>query len=334
MPKSHPIEFLGNIACILSAASSINKNIAAVAGKARVIAEAEEWSLLLDESFFKTVRLRSSKNIQKVNSSVAGGITGLTMTEAMPVNVPDISLHRQFDKKTDGFHDLRIQSLICAPLRIKERAVGVLRFFNKKTAASFTAYDEKLLADTACLIALALERIYLYQKIEEVSVTDDLTGLYNVRYLNQAIDVEIERSRRYGVIFSLIFMDIDNLKKVNDRAGHLAGSKVLIETARLLKGNLRKIDIVIKYGGDEYVIVLPQTSREVGFLIAERLRKLIENNLFLKGEGCPLKITASFGVASFPDNANDKEDLLRIADRAMYRGKLSTKNIVFAAHEL
>ena len=334
MPKSHPIEFLGSIARILSASSSINKNIAAVAEKAGTIAEAEEWSLLFDESFFKTVKLRSSKNIQKVNISAMRGIAGLTMTKAITVNVPDVSLHSHFDKKTDGFRDLRIRSLLCAPLRIKDRTVGVLRFFNKKTAASFTAYDEKLLADTACLIALALERIYLYQKIEEVSITDDLTGLYNVRYLNQSIDVEIERSRRYGVIFSLIFMDIDNLKKVNDRAGHLAGSKVLIETARLLKGNLRRIDIVIKYGGDEFVIILPQTSREVGFLIAERLRKLIEENVFLKGEGGPLKITASFGVASFPDNANDKEELLRIADRAMYSGKLSTKNIVFAAHEL
>lgn len=331
MHKIDPIASLGNIARIITETSSINKSLAAVAGKALPLAGAEAWSLLLEESFFKTLRLRSSKNIQKINFEVPGGIAGLAMTKETAINVADIARNKYFDKNIDGFRGLRIKSLICVPLKIKDRTVGALRFLNKKTAASFTKADVTLLADIACLIALALERVYLYHKIEEVSITDDLTGLYNVRYLDQSLDVEIERSRRYGIIFSLIFMDIDNLKKVNERAGHLSGSKVLIETARLLKGNLRKIDVVIKYGGDEFVIVLPQTSRAIGFLIAERLRKLIENNVYLKGEDCPLKITASFGVAAFPDNANDKEDLLRIADKAMYRGKLSTKNTVFAA---
>lgn len=331
MHKIKPIASLGNIARIIPETPSINKSLAAVAAMALPLAKAEACSLLLEESFFKTLKLRSSKNIRKINFEAPGGIAGLAMTKERAINVADISLNKHFDENIDGFRGLRIKSLICIPLKIKERTVGALRFLNKKTAASFTEADEDLLADIACLITLALERVYLYHKIEEVSITDDLTGLYNVRYLDQSLEVEIERSRRYGIIFSLIFMDIDNLKKINDRAGHLAGSKVLIEIARLLKGNLRKIDILIKYGGDEFVIILPQTSRAVGFLIAERLRKLIENNLFLKGEAVSLKITASFGVAAFPDNANDKEDLLRIADKAMYRGKMSTKNRVFAA---
>jgi len=169
------------------------------------------------------------------------------------------------------------------------------------------------------------------EKIEEISITDDLTGLYNIRFLNQSLDIEIERSRRFSSMFTLIFMDIDDLKKVNDRFGHLTGSKVLIEMARVLQDNLRKVDIIIRYGGDEFVIIMPQTTKEFGFLVADRLRKTIEKGVFLKHENHPLRITASFGVASFPVNAKDKEELLVIADKALYHGKFSTKNVVFAA---
>ena len=178
---------------------------------------------------------------------------------------------------------------------------------------------------------MIFEQAFLYKKIEKITVTDDLTGLYNIRFLNRSIEIEIERSLRYGSMFSLIFLDIDNLKKVNERFGHLAGSKVLIETAGLLQDNLRKVDVIIRYGGDEFVIVLPQTPIEAGFLVAERLRKIMEKNIFLKKEPSPINMTASFGVASFPENADSKEALLKLADKTMFRGKSSTKNVVFAA---
>jgi diguanylate cyclase (GGDEF)-like protein len=126
-------------------------------------------------------------------------------------------------------------------------------------------------------------------------------------------------------------MDMDNFKKINDRFGHLVGSRTLIEIAQLLQKNLRLVDIISRYGGDEFVIILPQTPRESSFLVAERLRKVIEKNVFLKQEDYSIRLTASFGVASFPDDARNKEELLDIADKAMFRGKFSTKNIVFEA---
>ncbi len=179
--------------------------------------------------------------------------------------------------------------------------------------------------------ALRAEIKATQEKIEEISITDDLTGLYNIRFLNQSLEIEIERSRRFGSIFTLIFMDIDDLKKVNDMFGHLTGSKVLIETAHVLRENLRMIDIIIRYGGDEFVIIMPQTTKEAGFLVANRLRKMIEESVFLKNVGHPVRITASFGIASFPVDAKDKEELLMIADKALYHGKFSTKNVVFGA---
>ena len=223
------------------------------------------------------------------------------------------------------------KSLICSPLKVKDDIIGVLRLINKRRETSFLDTDLKLLVSISHNIAMIFEQAFLYRKIEEITVTDDLTGLYNIRFLNRSIEMEIERSQRYGSLFSLVFLDIDNLKKVNERFGHLAGSKVLIETAGLLQDNLRKVDVIIRYGGDEFVIIFPQTPIDAGFLVAERLRKIIEKNLFLKKTKSPINMTASFGVASFPDNADSKEALLKLADKAMFRGKFSTKNVVFAA---
>ena len=125
-------------------------------------------------------------------------------------------------------------------------------------------------------------------------------------------------------------MDIDYFKHVNDRYGHIIGSKVLVEMGQLLLKSLRSVDIVARYGGDEFVIVLPQTPPASAAQIAERMRKSVELNSFLKKEGYSLKLTASFGVASYPESAKSKEDLIRLADDAMYRVKYQTRNAVYA----
>jgi diguanylate cyclase (GGDEF)-like protein len=125
-------------------------------------------------------------------------------------------------------------------------------------------------------------------------------------------------------------MDVDFFKRINDRYGHLIGSKVLVEMGQLLLRTLRTIDIVARYGGDEFVVVLPQTPPAAATQIAERMRKSIEQNTFLKKEGYALKLTASFGIASYPETAKSKEDLIRLADDAMYTVKHRTRNAVYA----
>jgi len=202
--------------------------------------------------------------------------------------------------------------------------------FAKRAENPFTKDDLDLLVKLMDYAALSIERVSLYHKMAELAITDDLTKLFNSRYLNRTIEVEIHRCERSRTSVSLIFMDIDYFKQVNDHHGHLVGSKLLVEVSQLLIRSLRSIDIVARYGGDEFVVVLPQTPPDVAAKVAERIRKAIAQNTFLKKDGYIIKITASFGVSSYPESAKTKEELLKLADEAMYRVKNYTRNGVYA----
>jgi len=153
-----------------------------------------------------------------------------------------------------------------------------------------------------------------------------LTGLYNYRYLEIALDREIKRAERYGLSMAVLFLDVDMLKVVNDTYGHLIGSRVLKDIGGLLKKSVREVDVVIRYGGDEYTIILIETGRQGAAIVAERIRLAIANHSFVIEDGLSINLTACLGFACYPEDTKLKLELLEMADRAMYHGKISGRN--------
>jgi diguanylate cyclase (GGDEF)-like protein len=195
-----------------------------------------------------------------------------------------------------------------------------------RVGGRFTRADLQLLMTLVEPCAIAIENALLFQRAEELTVTDDLTKLFNSRYLNLYIGREIKRCKRHGVPLSVIFLDLDGFKSINDQYGHLAGSRTLAEVGGILAASVRESDVLARYGGDEFVVVLPETPASGAQVIAERIRRAIEAHPFLQAQGLQARISASLGIAAYPDHALTPEGLIQKADQAMYRVKEADKN--------
>jgi diguanylate cyclase (GGDEF)-like protein len=174
-----------------------------------------------------------------------------------------------------------------------------------------------------------LIELSIYERTERSAVTDGLTGLFNHAYFLQALRREVQRSRRHAFQLSLILLDLDNFKKVNDSYGHLEGDKVLAKTAALLSETLREMDIAARYGGEEFAVILPDTARTGAYVVADRIRRRIEER-FRRGRKTR-NVTISGGVATFPADAASTEDLIQGADQSLYRSKADGKNRITLA---
>lgn len=222
----------------------------------------------------------------------------------------------------------RARSAVAVPLLCRGRLVGVATLIDRRGRRRFSADEARLAELLLEPAAAALDAALLVRRSEELSVTDDLTRLYNSRYLNAALRREVERSRRYRTSLSIIFLDLDGFKLVNDRHGHMWGSRTLVEVGAVVRETVRTIDVVARFGGDEFTVILPQTDRQGARVIAERLRERIGEARYLKAYGIDVHVTASLGIATYPEDGRTGEDLLACADRAMYRAKEAGKDRV------
>lgn len=323
---------------IVKTANSIlepDKLIDVIMGKIQVLIPSEAWSILLvDEtrSFlsFALALGDKSSDLARLRVKMGEGIAGWVAQSGESLIVNDVHKDPRFASKFDDQTQFETRSILCAPLVSRGRSIGVVEVLNRR-GGDFTQADLELLMTLVEPCAIAIENAQLFQRAEQLTVTDDLTRLFNSRYLTLYLERELTRCRRHGIPLSLVFLDLDGFKAVNDQYGHLAGSATLTEVGRILADTVRESDTLARYGGDEFVIVLPETPAAGAVVIAERIRKAIEAHAFLAEQGRSVHISASFGIACFPDHAQTPEGLVQKADQAMYRVKEANKNGVQVA---
>jgi len=223
----------------------------------------------------------------------------------------------------DGLAALGTKHFVIVPILVRDEAIGVIGVDRTEEPAGFNSEEVELIGAFAGLAGLAIENARLYDLARELSLIDDLTGLHNIRFLREQLARELARSRRSEQPLSILMIDVDDLKYVNDRFGHRAGDKLLKRLGQAIGRVIRLSDIVVRYGGDEFVVLLPAATAEAAYEVAKRVAHSIAKLAPIQGE---LQATVSTGIASYPEDGVTQDELLHAADEAMFRAKKAGGN--------
>jgi diguanylate cyclase (GGDEF)-like protein len=285
----------------------------------------ENWSILLydkekDILSFRLVVGDKADKLKDVSFPADHGVAGLCLKTGEPVIIPDASKDERVLDLVDEKEDFKVSSIIAIPMYSKDKPLGVIELVN---ADEHCFSDEKieLLKIFADFASIAVENAGYVKIIEEKSTLDDCTDLYNSRYMYTILENEIARSKRTGEPFGLVFFDLDHFKNVNDNYGHLVGSQLLRDIAGIIKQCIRPTDWGVRYGGDEFLFILPGAGLEVTMKITERIKDILISKTFFAKDGYNIKLTASFGVAVYPDHASSVKEIIKAGDMAMYKAK-------------
>lgn len=288
---------------------------------------ATNWSLLLldeeQEVLFFELSVGLERDLLKnIRIPLGQGIAGTVALTGEPMIVPEATKDPHFSPMVDQLSGFQTHSLICLPLKIRGKTIGVVEIVNPSNDSLLEPQSLTILSILADYMAIAIANAANYRKIASLALTDTVTGYYNTRFLHEFLDKLVAGPHR---IVSLVFMDMDDFKRVVDVHGHLAGSKVLKEVADTLVRFLRPGDALVRYGGDEFVILLENCDKDEALARVQEMAREIATKEFLKEEGRSVRTGASFGVATYPHDATTKEELLRLADWCMFRSKESGK---------
>jgi diguanylate cyclase (GGDEF)-like protein len=265
----------------------------------------------------------SGKSRWKVARS---GLTEHILNKNASVVIDDLSDYKEIDRP--DIANEGIKALIATPLVAERKTIGIL-YVDDFSPREFTKKDESILALLATQAATAIEKMQLLEKTKKLAITDELTSLYNHRHFVHLFKEEIKRSRRYDRPLSVMLIDIDHFKNYNDTHGHIKGNEVLKKFSAVMADSVRDIDLVARYGGEEFGIILPETGKDYALECAERIREAVEKFKFNGEEKQPLGLlTASIGIATFPDDAKREDTLLDRADVALYQAKKEGRNRV------
>lgn len=330
----HNISILYNIGQAMNFIDDLKKLLKIILAKAIEATAAEKGSLMLydpscKELVVKVVYGLPDKEVEeKINDGliectkikIGEGIAGEVFSTKRAI----ITNLGSDDPRFKQSHQSRVTSILCIPLIVKGESIGVINISNKLNGKFFNQDDLDFMSALANQAAVAINNAQLY----ELAITDGLTKLYIYRHFRYLLDTEIKRSIRYNRQFSLIMMDVDNFKLINDTYGHPTGDCILKEISEAITLSCRKIDLASRYGGEEFALILPETCKENAKIMAERLRQKIEAIIIYTKTNLPVSPTISIGIAGFPEDGNDQENLIEAADNALYFAKKQGKNCV------
>ena len=282
--QSQELRIFHDVAKALTSSLDLDSILQTIMEKMAEYFRPDTWSLLMvdeqkSELYFAIAVGSASEALKNVRLKVGEGIAGHVAKYGEKLIVPDVRSDKRFAKRIDKVTQMETQSIICVPLKSKLRVLGVIQLVNVNMN-HFTEAESFFLQSLCDYAAIAIENARSVERIQELTITDDCTGLYNARHLYKTLESEVYRSSRFGYEFSVLFIDLDHFKQVNDTHGHLIGSKLLAEIGYLIKAQLRLIDFAFRYGGDEFVVLLPQTSKDAALVVARRLRDSLRASAF------------------------------------------------------
>jgi diguanylate cyclase (GGDEF)-like protein len=328
--QNQELAIFHDVAKALTSSLDLDSILQTIMAKMAEYFRPDTWSLLMvdeehDEMYFAIAVGSAAEALKNVRLKVGEGIAGHVARHGERLVVPDVYTDPRFAKRIDEMTQWETRSIICFPLRSRLRVLGVIQLVNVDMN-HFGDAEIFFLQSVCDYAAIAIENARAVEKIQELTITDDCTGLYNARHLYKTLETEVYRSSRFGYEFTVVFIDLDHFKQVNDTHGHLIGSKLLAEIGYLIKAQLRLIDYAFRYGGDEFVVLLPQTGKDSALVVAKRLRDSLRTSTFCRDEGLNLNVRASMGVATYPHDAKTPHDIIRQADEMMYVVKNSTRD--------
>jgi diguanylate cyclase (GGDEF)-like protein len=328
-PFPKDLRVFHDVARALTSSLDLDSILGAIMQQMEQFFEPESWSLLIvdeeEQNLYYAVAAGKSSGDRNLRVDMGEGIAGWVAQNGELVIVSDPGNDPRFAAYTS------VRSAICIPLCSRDRTLGVIELLNYRvsTLTDQTMAFLRVLCDFA---AIAIQNVRAVERIQELTITDDCTGLFNSRHLFSVTEGELERSRRFNLPFSLVFIDLDHFKRVNDLYGHLTGSRLLAEVARTIKHNVRGIDSAFRYGGDEFIVLLPQTGKDAAIEVTQRLLHSLRETRYLLSEGLDLQIMASFGVASYPEDGDSIQEIIGAADEMMYLVKNSARGNIAVAH--
>jgi diguanylate cyclase (GGDEF)-like protein len=332
--QSYELKIFHDVAKALTSSLDLDTILQTIMEKIAAYFEPATWSLLmLDETskefYYAATVGKGCESVNALTLKTGETLARWVVEHAEPIIISDVNQdpHIQQTSKDEFFADGC--SVVCMPIRTGGKVLGIIQLV--KVDMQIYSRNQMLLQALADYAAIAIENARAVRRIQELSITDDCTGLFNARHLVTVLSEEVHRSQRFGYEFALLFFDLDHFKHVNDDHGHLIGSKLLGQVGQSLRENLRLVDVAFRYGGDEFVILLPQTSKDAALLVARRLMEVFHSNHWLADEMPHLSLRASVGIAGYPVDATNPQAIVRCADEMMYQVKQAGRDNIAVA---